>query len=62
MYSPPGVLLAGFSIALVFRGSLIGGTLGHYKTTSLLGKGGMGEVYRATDTSFDRDDSVKRVP
>ena len=29
---------------------MIGKTLAHYEVTSQLGKGGMGEVYRATDS------------
>ena len=29
--------------------SMIGKTLAHYRITALLGKGGMGEVYRALD-------------
>ncbi len=32
-----------------------GTRLGHYDVTSLLGAGGMGEVYRARDTKLDRD-------
>ena len=28
----------------------VGTRLGHYDVTSLIGEGGMGEVYQATDT------------
>jgi serine/threonine protein kinase len=33
----------------------IGQQLGSYEITALLGKGGMGEVYRATDTKLNRE-------
>lgn len=36
-----------------------GDKLGPYEITSLLGKGGMGEVYRATDTRLHRDVAIK---
>ncbi len=41
---------------------MIGNTLGRYEITALLGKGGMGEVYRATDTSLNREVAVKVLP
>jgi serine/threonine protein kinase/tetratricopeptide (TPR) repeat protein len=39
-----------------------GKQLGPYKILSLLGKGGMGEVYRATDTRLGRDLAIKVLP
>jgi serine/threonine protein kinase len=40
----------------------IGQQLGLYEITSLIGKGGMGEVYRAHDTKLKRDVAIKIVP
>src|SRR5215475_9731052 len=40
----------------------IGQQLGSYEITSLLGKGGMGEVYRARDTKLKRDIAIKILP
>ena len=39
-----------------------GTQLGPYKATAPLGKGGMGEVWRARDTKLDRDVAIKVLP
>ena len=37
----------------------VGSRLGHYDVTALIGEGGMGQDYRATDTQHQRDVALK---
>ena len=39
-----------------------GTKLGHYEILTLLGKGGMGEVYRAKDGKIGREVAIKVLP
>ncbi len=40
----------------------VGSRLGHYDVTALIGEGGMGQVYRATDTKLNRQVALKILP
>ena len=40
----------------------VGSRLGHYNVTALIGEGGMGQVYQATDTKLKRQVALKILP
>jgi serine/threonine-protein kinase len=43
-------------------GLSVGSRFGHYKLIAQIGAGGMGEVYRASDTTLGRDVAIKLLP
>lgn len=47
---------------LIYPGSVLEEFVAHYKVTGKLGVGGMGEVYRATDTKLNREVAIKVLP
>jgi Tol biopolymer transport system component len=58
----PALVAAAHGLASESGQSLIGRTLGAYQIHSLLGAGGMGEVYRARDSKLGRDVAIKILP
>jgi serine/threonine protein kinase/Tol biopolymer transport system component len=64
---PPGFLavpdgIPDFGHAAVSAGDLIGKQFGPYRIDSTLGSGGMGQVFRAQDTTLRRDVAIKVLP
>jgi Tol biopolymer transport system component len=58
----PISVVAAHVLADETRPSLIGRHIGSHTILSLLGAGGMGEVYRARDSKLDRDVAIKVLP
>ena len=40
----------------------VGSRLGHYQVSALIGEGGMGQVYQATDTKLNRQVARRFCP
>ncbi len=58
----PAFEIEAATLAADHVGSMVGRALGHYQLISLLGYGGMGEVYLAQDTRLGRKVAVKLLP
>src|SRR5438093_3279998 len=58
----PAVEIAARALATPQSDSWVGQQVHHYQVTSLLGAGGMGQVYLACDIRIGRDVAIKVLP
>jgi hypothetical protein len=58
----PPLVLPAHMVSELAPAVMTGRTLGGYQLQTLIGAGGMGEVYRARDPKLDRDVAIKILP